>query len=62
MAASTWPGDVRPVVHLSESRREEQGDEKIRPQAHSDIIYNKFFECIFIIFYNFLLFNGTILL
>ena len=40
MAASTWPGDVKPVVHLSESRREEQGDEKIRPQAHSDWIYN----------------------
>ena len=40
MAASTWPNDVKPVVHLSESRREEQGDEKIRPQAHSDWIYN----------------------
>lgn len=39
MAASTWPGDIKPVVHLSESRREEQGDEKIRPQAHSDWIY-----------------------
>lgn len=39
LAASTWHG-VRPVVHLSESRRKEQGDEKIRPQAHSDYIYN----------------------
>ena len=37
MAASTWP-DVKPVVHLSESRRAEQGDQKIRPQAHSDYI------------------------
>jgi len=40
MAASTWPSGIKPVVHLSESRREEQGDEKIRPQAHSDWIYN----------------------
>ena len=40
MAASTWPAGIRPVVHLSESRREEQGDEKIRAQAHSDWIYN----------------------
>ena len=39
LAASTWNG-IRPVVHLSESRREEHGDEKIRPQAHSDYIYN----------------------
>jgi len=39
LAASTWNG-VKPVVHLSESRREEQGDSKIRPQAHSDYIYN----------------------
>ena len=27
------------MVHLSESRREEQGDLKIREQAHSDYIY-----------------------
>ena len=40
MAASTWPSSIKPVVHLSESRREEKGDEKIRPQAHSDWIYN----------------------
>jgi len=39
MAASTWNG-VKPVVHLSESRRDEQGDDKIKPQAHSDYIYN----------------------
>ena len=37
MAASTWP-DARPVVHVSESRAEEQGDPTIRPQAHSDFI------------------------
>lgn len=39
MAASTWNG-IKPVVHLSESRRDEQGDDKIKPQAHSDYIYN----------------------
>ena len=41
LAASTWPKGIKPVVHLSESRREEQRDEKIRVQAHSDYIYNK---------------------
>jgi len=41
MAASTWPKSIKPVVHLSESRALEQGDEKIRPQAHSDFIYNR---------------------
>jgi UV DNA damage endonuclease len=39
LAASTWYG-VTPVVHLSESRRAEQKDEKIKEQAHSDYIYN----------------------
>ena len=39
MAASTW-GDIKPVVHLSESRREEHKDPKIRHQAHSDFICN----------------------
>ena len=38
MAASTWHG-VTPVVHLSESRRAEQQDDKIKEQAHSDYIY-----------------------
>ncbi len=37
LAASTWSG-ITPVVHLSESRAEEQNDPKIRPQAHSDWI------------------------
>ena len=41
LAASTWPKGIKPVVHLSESRREEQRDEKIRVQAHSDYIYNR---------------------
>jgi UV DNA damage endonuclease len=39
MACSTW-GDVIPVVHYSESRAEEHGNPKIKPQAHSDMIRN----------------------
>jgi UV DNA damage endonuclease len=35
LAVQTW-GDVRPVVHYSQSRPEEQGDPKIRANAHSD--------------------------
>ena len=37
MALSTW-GDIKPVVNYSESRSEEQLDESIKPQAHSDLI------------------------
>jgi len=40
LAASTWPTGITPVVHLSESRAAEQGDPKIKPQAHSDYILN----------------------
>ena len=40
MALSTW-GDIKPVTHYSESRRDEQEDETIRVQAHSDYVYNK---------------------
>ena len=39
VAISTW-GDVIPVVHYSESRSIEQEDDKIRPQAHSDYVYD----------------------
>ncbi len=39
MALSTW-GDITPVVHYSESKAEQQLDESIRPQAHSDLIKN----------------------
>jgi UV DNA damage repair endonuclease len=35
MAASTW-GDIKPVVHYSQSRSEEKNDSKIRANAHSD--------------------------
>jgi len=38
VAVSTWPTDIVPVVHYSESRQREQEDDKIRPQAHSDYI------------------------
>ena len=34
-AVTTW-GSVKPVVHYSQSRPDEQNDPKIRPNAHSD--------------------------
>ena len=40
LAISTWPTDIVPVVHYSESRSIEQEDDKIRPQAHSDYVYD----------------------
>ena len=40
MAMATWDVDVVPVVHYSESRNIEQEDDKIRPQAHSDYVYD----------------------
>ena len=40
MAISTWPKGITPVVHYSESRCKEQLDESIRPQAHSDYVYD----------------------
>ena len=40
MAISTWPDDIVPVVHYSESRSKERLDESIRPQAHSDYVYD----------------------
>ena len=39
LAMSTW-GDIVPVVHYSESRSIEYKDDKIRPQAHSDYVYD----------------------
>lgn len=35
LAASTW-GDVKPVIHYSQSRCVEYNDNKIKPNAHSD--------------------------
>ena len=37
LAMSTW-GDIKPVVHYSESKAEHELNESIRPQAHSDLI------------------------
>ena len=39
LALSTW-GDIKPVVHYSESRCLEHNNPKIKPQAHSDLVYN----------------------
>ncbi len=39
LACKTW-GDVTPVVHYSESRAQEHNNPKIKPQAHSDMIFN----------------------
>ena len=41
MAATTWPKGIAQCCHYSESRRKEKLDESIRPQAHSDLIYEK---------------------
>ena len=40
LAISTWPEGITPVTHYSESRSTEQLDESIRPQAHSDYVYD----------------------
>ena len=40
IAISTW-GNIKPVVHYSESRSEEKNDTSIRPQAHSDYVFQK---------------------
>ena len=37
LAISTW-GQIKPVVHYSESRAEEKKDPKIRAHAHSDYV------------------------
>jgi len=41
LAHTTWPKNITQCCHYSESRRKERMDESIRPQAHSDIIYEK---------------------
>ena len=41
LAISTWPEDIVPATHYSESRSIEKEDETIRPQAHSDYVYDK---------------------
>ena len=39
-AISTWADGIVPVVHYSESRSKERLDESIRPQPHSDYVYD----------------------
>ena len=38
LAISTWPKDIKPIVHYSESKMLHEGNDKIKPQAHSDYI------------------------
>ena len=38
LAISTWPDGIKPVVHYSESKSLHEGDDKIKPQAHSYLI------------------------
>ena len=38
LAISTWPTDITPVVHYSESKSLHESNEKIKPQAHSDYV------------------------
>jgi UV DNA damage endonuclease len=38
LAASTWPKDIKPVVHYSESKALHENNTKIKVQAHSDFI------------------------
>ncbi len=41
LAISTWPENITPATHYSESRSLEQKNDKIKPQAHSDYVYDK---------------------
>ena len=38
LAISTWPKNIKPIVHYSESKALHEGNEKVKPQAHSDYI------------------------
>jgi UV DNA damage endonuclease len=38
LAVSTWPVDIKPVVHYSESKALHESNSKIKPQAHSDYV------------------------
>lgn len=39
LAIKTWPKEVTPLFHWSESKREEQKNPKIKLSAHSDYVY-----------------------
>ena len=38
LAISTWPNDIKPIVHYSESKALHEENSKLKPQAHSDYI------------------------
>lgn len=38
LAVSTWPKDITPIVHYSESKSLHENNDSIKPQAHSDYI------------------------
>ena len=38
LAVSTWPKNITPVVHYSESKALHESNDKFKPQAHSDYI------------------------
>jgi len=38
LAVTTWPKDIKPVVHYSESKSLHEENNKLKPQAHSDYI------------------------
>jgi UV DNA damage endonuclease len=38
LAISTWPKNIKPIVHYSESKALHEENEKLKPQAHSDYI------------------------
>ena len=38
LATSTWPKDITPIVHYSESKALHENNESLKPQAHSDYI------------------------
>ncbi|MFD1640318.1 UV DNA damage repair endonuclease UvsE [Halohasta litorea] len=38
LAVETWPDDIRPIVHYSESRRLHEADPTVSPRNHSDYV------------------------
>jgi UV DNA damage endonuclease len=38
LATTTWPKDIKPVVHYSESKALHENNTKEKPQAHSSYI------------------------
>ena len=40
LAVSTWPNDITPVVHYSESKSLHESNDKLNPRAHSDYVTN----------------------